>query len=66
MYLFQGTERSSGQDAGYREGVLDGGAAMMGVPMQTGSPGGGQDSTACSLCVNEMTCLALVTCQTHL
>lgn len=45
--------------------VLGEGAATMGAFADRESRRG-QESTACSLCVTEMTCLALVTCQTHL
>lgn len=66
MYLFQGTEKSSGQDAGYRVGVGGGGKELP----QSGSlcrEGGrrGQASTACLLCVDEMNFLALTSWQAH-
>lgn len=67
MYLFQGTERSGGQDAGTGGGASGRGkAAMMGGAFADKESRRGQDSTACSICVTQVTCLALVTQQTHL
>lgn len=51
MYLFQGTERSSGQDAGYREGDAGmGGAATMGGLCRQGVQEGPGQHCLLTLC----------------
>lgn len=65
MYLFQGTEKSSGQDAGYRVGVGRGRSCHSGGAFAEREAGRGQGRTACLLCVDEMNFLALASWQAH-